>query len=309
MRLNRKRIHIAVLVQLFILFQMPMASAKPEQLNNDNTAGDQYSDPALRPEIIPQPQKKLPDAPEEVQPPTQTELRGSANEAGQAPKRLPDNEVPQPNKGLNFDGTAPVLEGNIDASAISGTAELMTINPLSRYRGDKLVFYKIHIKNGGATPVVVLGKNAQVTGTADSGKTAQANLLEQHDNTLLTPKEKAAVYAVGIGSAGLASILFYEHMTPTEHKHRNLGIALGRDRGRHEVEAENLGTRLLMPGDETLGWLAFDSTVATPERNSVGVPLMFPPYSTIAATLRIPVTGTTSVGLPSATDNSPKKKP
>jgi hypothetical protein len=264
-----------------VFIETSAASAKDEELNNDNRAGDQYSDPALRPAILPPPERKLPDSAEEVQ------LRN--------------------NDGINVD-SAPVLKGNADASAISASAQLMTINPLSRYKGDSLVFYRVQIKNSGPTPVVVLGRDAQVTGSADSGRTVAAGVLEKHDNTLLTKKQTAAVYGVGIGSAGLASILFYEHMTPTEHKKRDLGLALGRDRGRHEVESENLGTRLIMPGDETLGWLAFDSTVATPDRSSLGVPIMFPPYSAVAATLRIPVTGTTTDCAAPSSDNSPAKQ-
>jgi len=270
---------IIVSLLIFQLFVVSPESTANEQLNNDNVAGDANSDPALRPEILPPPEKKLPDAVDQVPGPGTT--------------------VP-PQDG-------PVLKGSANATNLSATAQLMTSNPLSRYRGDKLLFYRISIKNSGATPVVILGKDAQMATEATAAKTVRASLLEKHDNTLLTPKEKALVAAVGIGSAGLASSIFYEHMTPTEHRKRSLGIALGRDRGRHEVESENLGTRFLMPGDETLGWVAFEDSEIMRSKNVVDVPVMFPPYSTIAATLKIPVVGATSQPAEPVIDKSQPK--
>jgi hypothetical protein len=286
---SKRLFNSILLIQVFalaaVLIEGPTASAKDDvDPNDENRAGDRYSDPALRPAILPPPEKKLPDSAEEIQ------LRNSDG---------------SPNSDAN---NSTVLKGRADASALSASAQLMTVNPLSRYRGESLVFYRVQIKNSGPTPVVILGRDAQVTGSADSGRTIAESVLEKHDNTLLTKKQTAAVYGVGIGSAGLASILFYEHMTPTEHRKRDLGLALGRDRGRHEVESENLGTRLIMPGDETLGWLAFDSTIATPDRSSLGVPIMFPPYNAVAATLRIPVTGTTSDCAAPPIDKSPAKQ-
>lgn len=290
-RFSKRFFNSILLLQFLALsgafIETPSAKAE-EQLNNDNRAGDQYSNPALRPAILPSPEKKLPDRVEEVQ--------------------LRDNLPATEQKSAADPTSTTVLQGNADASALSASAQLMTMTPLSRYKGDNLVFYRVQIKNGGSTPVVVLGRDAQVSGSADSGRTIGAGVLEKHDNTLLTKKQTAAVYGVGVGSLGLASILFYEHMTPSEHKKRDLGMALGRDRGRHEVESENLGTRLIMPGDETLGWLAFDNTVATPERSSLGVPIMFPPYNAVAATLRIPVTGTTNECAAPASDNSQAKQ-
>lgn len=299
---GRKSKQIFLVVQLIALCQLalgtPMASAK-EKLDNDNTVGDEYSDPALRPAILPPEEKKLPTRPEDVPPPRY-------DNGDKRPQNAPSGEPEiDQTKGFGFvpptnstaSATPTVLQGTADASSITATAELMTTTPLSRYRGENLVFYKVHIKNNGATPVVVLGRGAQVSGSAQSGKTIKATVLERHDNKLLTPKETAAVYAAGIGTAGLGSILFYEKMTPSEHRDRNLGLALGRDRGRHEVESEDLGTRLLMPGDDTLGWLAFDAGLAS-STSSLGVPVMFPPYNSVAATVQIPVTGKTSTPLP-----------
>lgn len=243
-------------VSLLLIGAVPATSAK-EKLDNENVAGDAYSDPQLRPEILPGPEVLLPDKPEDI-----------------APKMQPIATDPD-----------TVLKGGADTTSLVSKAEFMPDSPLSRYRGDKLVFFKVRIRNDGQNPVLVLGRDAQIA----ESKTIRAAALENHDNTLLTPKEKALVAAVGIGSAGLASSLFYEHMTPDENRHRNLGLALGRDRGRHEVESENLGTRYVMPGDETVGWLAFEDGDHVRGSNRLKLPVMFPPYSAVSANLSMPI--------------------
>ncbi|MDZ4832198.1 MAG: hypothetical protein SGJ27_00200 [Candidatus Melainabacteria bacterium] len=276
--MSRSKVLCALLTAL-LLVGANAADAR-EKLDNDNVAGDQYSDPQLRPEILPGSETTLPTRPEEV------------------------TEKLQPSGSA----APPVLKGAADTTAINlnSRAELLAANPLSRYRGDSLVFFKVHIKNSGSTPVLVLGRDAQFVTPSATVKTIRAATLENHDNVLLTPKEKVLVGAVGIGSAGLASSIFYEHMTPSENKHRSLGIALGRDRGRHEVESENLGTRLVMPGDETNGWLAFEDSANVRQQNTLRVPVMFPPYSTVSANLAVPVT---AVGAPlSPPDMTPGNK-
>lgn len=261
---NHKSRYLVSLLSIVLLpLSIQTASAR-EMLDNDNVAGDEFSDPRLRPEIVPAPEHTLPQKPEDVKENTTIDidkaaLKGSAN-------------------------------ANEPAVNLSSQAELLAANPLSRYRGDSLVFYKVSIKNGGATPVLILGRDAQFVTPSATVKTLRAATLEKHDNTLLTPKEKALVAAVGIGSAGLASSIFYEHMTPSENRNRSLGIALGRDRGRHEVESENLGTRLIMPGDETLGWVAFEDNADIRSQTTLKVPVMFPPYSSVSATLAVPIT-------------------
>ncbi len=252
------------LVSLIILMGCIEPADARETLDNDNVAGDEFSDPKLRPAIVPAPEHTLPDKPEDV------------------------------TKSTTIDVDAASLKGSANATGpavnLSSQAELIANNPLSRYRGDSIVFYKVYIKNSGATPVLVLGRDAQFVMPSATVKTIRAATLEKHDNTLLTPKEKVLVGAVGVGTAGLASSIFYEHMTPSENKHRSLGIALGRDRGRHEVESENLGTRLIMPGDDTNGWVAFEDNAEIRQQTTLKVPVMFPPYSSVSATLAVPVT-------------------
>ncbi|MBX9692961.1 MAG: hypothetical protein K2Z81_11300 [Cyanobacteria bacterium] len=246
------------------------------------------------------------------------------------------------------------LQGSASNTEVSADAIRMSASPLSRYRGDSLVFFKVHVKNDGDVPVLVLGNNicaakptdadlaatkplnppAAPTASGDALPLRQAivdptrpgaldhNLfkkpqkfklhkhdkdadenqvtnkdllatseakLEKRDNTLLSPVGKAAVGVVGVGTLGLAGPIFYELMTPSENGKRDLGIALGRDRGRHEVEGERMGVRLIMPGDETTGWVAFGDGENLRTRKRLFVPVMFPPYSQVSRTLEISI--------------------
>lgn len=236
---------------------------------NDNYAGDEYSNPALRPAIVPGPEK---------------------------PMQSPQDGSPAPNYSTPpaAQSSGTLLQANASVTDMVCHAETMTSSPLSRYQGEQLVFFRVSIKNTGQGPVLVLGRETQSDSSAGAVKAIGAGDLEKKDNTLLTPHQKALVAAVGIGTAGLASSIFYEIMTPSENRDRNRGIALGRDRGRHEVEGEHLGTRLIMPGDETSGWVAFNNP-ATLKPQEVLIPIMFPPYTGVSATLKIPVVGTVDV--------------
>jgi hypothetical protein len=255
-----------------LIAPMP-ACAGQEKLDNDNVAGDQYSspNPALRPEILPPPQAELPTRPDSVSSETAQDLVTPGHQPIKASATITD---------------------------IVLKAELMPVSPLSRYSGGKLVFYRVTLHNTGRTPVVIAGRDARLGAGADSVKAILAATLERHDNTLLTTGQKAAVAAAGIGTFGLASSLFYDHLTPSENKRRNLGIALGRDRGRHEVEAENLGIRLVMPGDETQGWVAFPAESLSGAKGDLMIPVMFPPYNSVSAIVKVSISNSPNPAKP-----------
>lgn len=250
---------------------------------NDNYAGDEYSNPALRPEIMPGPEKPM-QSPQDGSP--------SPNYSTGASTGTQDSSDPPPTRASSSTGT--LLQATASVTDMVCHAEMMTSSPLSRYRGEQLSFFRVSIRNTGQGPVLVLGRETQSDSTGGAVKAIGAGDLEKKDNTLLSPHQKALVAAVGIGTAGLASSIFYEVMTPSENRNRNRGIALGRDRGRHEVEGEHLGTRLIMPGDETSGWVAFNNP-STLKPQEVQIPIMFPPYTGVSATLKIPVVGTVDV--------------
>lgn len=229
-------------------------------------------DTPLRSPILPGPERELPTSPEEV-------------------RSKPDQEF---------------IKGSAQSEALETSAELMEYSPLSRYKGDRLRFLKVRVKNTGRSPMLILGNKASLRpsaelkdvsreeiiagGRTEAGTSVTAETLEEHDNTILSGKKKALVGAVGVGTLGLGGMLAYEAMNPGEYRKRNLGIALGRDAGRHEVEAERLGTRLMMPGDDTEGWAAFPEAELSGS-DKLYLPVMYPPYTRISGVLKISISG------------------
>lgn len=231
-------------------------------------------DTPLRSPILPGPARELPTSPEEL-------------------RSKPDQDF---------------IKGSAQSEAIETSAELMEYSPLSRYKGDRLRFLKVRVKNTGRSPMLILGNKASLNPSAPGGNkrvsleaamagdrtdrkvSVSAETLEEHDNTILSAKKKALVGAVGVGTLGLGGMLAYEAMNPGEYRKRNLGIALGRDAGRHEVEAERLGTRLMMPGDDTEGWAAFPEAELTGS-DKLYLPVMYPPYTRISGVLKISISG------------------
>ena len=186
------------------------------------------------------------------------------------------------------------LSGELEKGGIVSSAELLSYSPLSRYKGDNLKFFKITVANNTEKPMLILGAQSsfskEAAGQARApDKSIDASTLEGHDNNLLTPGKKAIIGAATVATWGMATPLTIEYLTPSENRKRNLGIALGRDRGRHEVEGERFGLRLVMPGDNTIGWAAFEEDCLRPGNDRIYVPVMYPPYSRISEVLAIPV--------------------
>ena len=120
-------------------------------------------------------------------------------------------------------------------------------------------------------------------------KSVDANTLEKHDNVILSTEKKVAVGIASAGSLGFLGPLTYEYLSPSEHRQRSLGIALGRDRGRHEVEGERFGLRLIMPGDATTGWVAFKRNALMRGVEKIYVPVMYPPYDRVSEVIGVPL--------------------
>lgn len=265
--------------------------------NTGTTKNADDQDP-LRPPILAAPEEELPDTPSQLS----TRKRAKPPEPVVTDKEsgplFTTEELLKTRGSINQ--TAPVITGSASKATLSGqvanisveaSSKFLTNSPLSRYRGSKLVFMQVNIKNESDIPILVLGNQ---TRTGDQKLTMQFSDLEQKDNTLYGPAQKALVTAAGIGSVGLAGPLVSELMAPSEYRRKNLGLAMSRDRGRHEVEGERLGTRLMMPGDETIGWVSFLDGDGTANAKKLLVPMMVPPYSAIAGALEIPITGSTT---------------
>ncbi len=198
-------------------------------------------------------------------------------------------------KKVVLSGTA--ASGNFN---LLGAAAVAADPPLTRYEGPRLKFVEVTIRNNGTYPVVIIGEGSRGIGPGLNLSPLPMDSLLKLDNHIFSKADKIAVGAISIGSVGLAGPLAYEMLTAQDHAKRNLGTAVGRDAGRHEIEASRLNRRVILPQDETKGWLAFYDD-ATKGMNSLLVPLTYP-YNNSSGSVTIPISN------PAAT-TSAKAKP
>lgn len=182
----------------------------------------------------------------------------------------------------------PLLRGLAEAASVNGHARLLATTPLTHHRDRSVHFIELNIKNISDQVVVIDANQAEVTVNGKVYKPCDAKELQHDAQSTLSTGGKLAVAGVTAMSLGLAGDIFYEFITPGQNRKRDLGIALGRDGTRHEVEVENFGKRVLMPGDETQGWLGFDA-VSLPQVDAIRVPISYMPPTLPAAVLTVSV--------------------
>lgn len=187
---------------------------------------------------------------------------------------------------IKTEGTS--LVGGASKSNLSGVATL-TGSPLSRYGGPKLVFVSVKLKNNGDEPILLMGDSvkAELTGGARLEPVSKEKIIKM-DNSLLNAGGKAVVAGVSAASLGLAGPICYELLTPQEHRARGLGTATGRDAGRHEIEAGRLNRRVILPQDETTGWVAFTAEEGQTLKSLV-LPILMRPFNATGGTITIPI--------------------
>jgi len=188
---------------------------------------------------------------------------------------------------LSTDGR-PLLRGAAEAASVNGHARLLATTPLTHHRDRSVHFIELNIKNISDQVVVVDANQAEVKVNGQVFRPCDSKELEHDARSTLSTGGKLAVAGVTAMSLGLAGDIFYEFITPGQNRKRDLSVALGRDGTRHEVEVENFGKRVLMPGDETQGWLGFDANTL-PQVDSIRLPISYMPPSLPSAVLTVPV--------------------
>lgn len=224
------------------------------------------------------------------------------------PEQVQDGRITGPNP-INGPGSGP-LSGQASKSYLKGWAQYLPANPMTRYRGPKLVFVQVHLHNMGEEAIVIAGQ--RVTGLTKDG--APINPLTRElaislDNSIISTQGKLAVAAVSAASLGLAGPIFYEMITPQENRKRSMGTAIGRDAGRHEIEEGRFSRRVILPADDTSGWIAFPAESAQ-NLASISVPVLLPPYSSRGGLVTIPITNPAPNinPVPNKTQNNTKDK-
>ncbi|MDR3613480.1 MAG: hypothetical protein P4L53_07930 [Candidatus Obscuribacterales bacterium] len=200
-------------------------------------------------------------------------------------KTIPDS-LKVPLKTTPEETKAKELERN--NSLVTANAKLMPKSPLMRTRDANLRFVQVTVKNDSPEVALIHGDIAQAN-IAGALKTASsARYVGEVASPKLGLSGRIATGVVTAGSLGFAGPIFYENMTPDQHRKRYLGTAVGVDGSRHEIEADRFGLRVLLPGDETVGWLAFDCPNDNQMTNLV-IPVNYSKSTLPSGSLVIPV--------------------
>jgi hypothetical protein len=171
---------------------------------------------------------------------------------------------------------------------VTASAAVMPRIPFSHVRDQDLQFIQVSLRNDSQQVAVVNGDATQASVGDKTTPAVGGGYVVQSAKPELTGKKHAAVIAVGLGTVGLAGPQFYEYITPDQHRDRSLGEAIGVDGTRHRVEAQRFGVRVLMPGDETVGWMAFACDPGTNVK-TVTIPLSFSRSLTPDGVVEVPV--------------------
>lgn len=200
------------------------------------------------------------------------------------PDQVQDGRIKTENTDTNT-----VLVGQVRTSKMLGVARKANAKPLSRYKGPELIFINVRLKNTSAEPIILVGDQAKAVSTGGAATPAlPKEYLVKLDNSLMNPAKVVAIAGVSAASLGLAGPIFYEMLAPQDNRKRGMGDAIGRDLGRHEIEASRLNRRVILPQDETTGWVAFyakDYQNAT----NLTVPILMAPFPTRGGLLTIPI--------------------
>lgn len=269
--------------------------------------GEPQNEAQLKPPIA-QPQSKSPvpqDSPDSQSKPEPRQSKKAAkNKNGTQSQDVDAVDTIDDPQDKAIPATA-TLNALAETSGVEGEAKRLPGCPLSNYKGKPLEFMELKIKNNSNQPIIVLGNLvlARLDGPSDGNAVSAAapeseKSLEQNAIPKLTKGGKFAVAAVSVGSLGLAGPVFHEMLMPKQNRKRDLGVALGRDGPRHEIEGERFTRRLIMPGDETSGWFGFDVPPQS-KISDVRVPVLFAPFDLPSGALVLSVKGVkVSTGAP-----------
>lgn len=184
-----------------------------------------------------------------------------------------------------------MLQGS--AYQIKVSARNLDKSPLTRNRDANLKYVEMTVKNDGPNIAVILGNACHASVGGEDLPAAPPSASEDSDRPQLSGKGNLVVWAATLPTLGIAGPMTYELLTPEEHFKRSLGTAIGRDGSRQEVEATHFGVRVIMPGDQTVGWLAFPCPGSRQVKNLV-VPISFTRSKIGAGSITVPVAQTAS---------------
>lgn len=181
------------------------------------------------------------------------------------------------------------LQGQASSSsqAVKATARLLPKEPLARCRDQSLKFVELTVKNDSPQVALVHGDIAQANVNGVMKTATAARYVGSVSQPKLGLTGRIATGVAEVGTVGLAGPIVYENLTPDQHHKRYLGTAIGVDGSRHEIEGSRFGLRVLMPGEETVGWVAFECDGKDP--SNVVIPVNYSKSSLPSGTLVVSV--------------------
>src|SRR5262249_884851 len=125
-------------------------------------------------------------------------------------KIWPIVQAPEPKKV----GTVqtPLLKAVAEAGSLPAAATPIKNCPLCHFRGKKLSFFALNVKNLSDQVAIIDGDSAQAELPAGLAGTTPASALIRGASQNLTPKGKLLLGAATAGSLGLAGIILLENM-------------------------------------------------------------------------------------------------
>ena len=200
----------------------------------------------------------------------QPQLRGSIGPKSQEPGSYITT-------GTDITSSVPLppLAGLARITSVSASARELPKCPLGRIRDCNLRFVEVRLANNANDVAIVNGDAAQIKTV---GGTVVSAAMTPHLNNTARPGLTQFGYTAAVlataGSLALAGPIFYENLTPDQHRKRYLGTAIGLDGIRHTIEDSHFCLRVIMPGDETVGWFAFELNDRKPLKE-IMIPLSF----------------------------------
>jgi hypothetical protein len=160
------------------------------------------------------------------------------------------------------------LRGLAEFKDVSGSAIEAHGRLLPPCRPIDLSCVEVHIKNDSSEVVVVDGNAATATLNGTTLRVQEISAMTEATDCSLTKGKKTVAIATAMLTFGYFGPLVSEALGPK----KDLGVGFGKEGLRHRSESLYLGRRVIMPGDETTGWLVF-STEDNVTPQQVQIPL------------------------------------
>ncbi|HEY9869893.1 MAG TPA: hypothetical protein V6D08_12065 [Candidatus Obscuribacterales bacterium] len=164
-------------------------------------------------------------------------------EAAPARVKPPDTQPGPPLTGL-----AEFTTVSAQALAVQANARLFP-----DCRATDFTCVKVSLKNNDTQIITIKGNEAQAAVGGQTTTAVPEETLIKCSGCQMSGSQTALLWGVGLATVGFAGPILQEMLTHPKYPQ----AAYGSDAGRQRAEGARLGNRIVLPGDETTGWLCF----------------------------------------------------